>query len=333
MAQVTRVFATQAKAAHAANVLKERGFNDGQITVIGPPADGDHDKAAAVAASLSALSVGQAFAALAAAKIAAGATAVSVAAPFGWAARAEAVLTEAGPEPIDAPDMDPPTTQSTLRTMGVGTGSAAPARLMQMIKADPAPAGAMEIEHDPAPLSRKLGWPVLVHGATSSESGSRDEPAPLSAKLGWPVLSAKPPSVDLLAEGWSLSSRLGWGLLSDHSSRASTVLSDDPTPLSTKLGWKTLIDDPAPLSAKAGWQILLTDPSPLSRLLGWPVLSLESARAAMAAVQMQGQQPMTAAPAAVTEEPPAKPAATRARKAKPAEETATETETHPDTGA
>lgn len=331
MAQVTRVFATRAKAAHAVKILKEQGFNDSQITLIGPPPDGGDDKAAAAAGSLAALGVGQAFTALAAPKIAGGATAVSVAAPFGWAGRAESVLAGAGPEVIDAPDMDPPTRQTTMRSMTAATGSATSARALPVIKADPAPTGAVEIEHDPAPLSRKLGWPVLVHSAASSETELMDEPAPLSAKFGWAVLSAKPPNAALLPDGWSMSSRLGWGLLSDHSSRASAVLSDDPTPLSTKFGWKTLIDDPAPLSTKAGWRTLLTDPSPLSRILGWPVLSLESARAAMAAVQMQGQQPMTAAPAAVTEEPPAKPVATRTRKAKPAEEHGAE-EHHRDAG-
>jgi hypothetical protein len=334
MAQVTRVFATQAKAARAVADLKEQGFNDSQITTVGPPPDAGDDKTAAVSRSLAALGVGQAFTALAAPKIAGGAAAVSVAAPFGWASRAEAVLADAGPDAIDAPDMDPPTRQSTLRIMTAPAGASASAttgRPLQVIKADPPPAGAVEIENDPAPLSRKLGWPVLVHGAASSETELLDEPAPLSAKFGWSVLSAKPPNAALLPEGWSFSARIGWGLLSDHSSRASTVLSDDPTPLSTRFGWKTLIDDPAPLSAKAGWRTLLSDPSPLSRMLGWPVLSLESARAAMAAVQMQGQQPVTPEPAAVTEEPLAKPATTRTRKAKPVHERGAET--HPDAGA
>ena len=99
-----------------------------------------------------------------------------------------------------------------------------------------------ERSRDPAPLSAKVGMPVLS-----------DQPAPLSSRLGWRTL---------LQVADPLSSRLGW-----------RTLLPDPAPLSRRLGWATLLHDPAPLSNRLGWRTLLHDPAPLSRLLGWRTLS------------------------------------------------------------
>jgi hypothetical protein len=129
-----------------------------------------------------------------------------------------------------------------------------------------APAGSTE-RSAAAPLSAALGMPVLS-----------SDPTPLSTWLGWRVLK---PEQTTLTTGDSirkqsndpapLSKKLGLPTLSGK--LPSARLLPDAAPLSAKLGWRTLSDDPAPLSAKFGWPTLLNDPAPLSAKAGWKTLS------------------------------------------------------------
>jgi hypothetical protein len=127
---------------------------------------------------------------------------------------------------------------------------------------------------DATPLSRALGWRVLLNSPTpfSDWIGGKvlsDKPTPLSSWLGRPALSDNPAP---------LSSWLGWKLLlnkpaplSDWAGR--TVLLDEPAPLSKKLNRRVLSDDPTPLSNKLNSRVLSDKPTPLSSWLNLPVLS------------------------------------------------------------
>jgi hypothetical protein len=93
---------------------------------------------------------------------------------------------------------------------------------------------------DPAPFSRLLGFALLS-----------DDPTPFSRWLKWTVLS----------NGFFLSAKLGWKLLSH-----------EPAPLSKALGLPTLSRDAAPFSRLLHLPTLSNNPAPFSSLLHWPTL-------------------------------------------------------------
>ena len=64
-------------------------------------------------------------------------------------------------------------------------------------------------------------------------------------RLRWPVLLSSPTP---------LSDYFKLPVLSEFKSKIE--LSDDPAPLSKKMGWELLRNDPTPLSTKMGWAVL-----------------------------------------------------------------------------
>ena len=95
---------------------------------------------------------------------------------------------------------------------------------------------------DPAaPLSSALGWRVLLH-----------DPAPLSSALKLPLLFTRRPR-----------------------RRSNAELVDDPAPFSRAIKQPVLTDRPTILSSRFGWRVLWGGPAPLSARLGVPVLSKE----------------------------------------------------------
>lgn len=110
------------------------------------------------------------------------------------------------------------------------------------------------------------------------------QPAPLSALLNLPVLSHRKSWMaytfaELTKPDFYPTKGLFGGLLSDNPTPLSSkvgmdVLSDNPTPLSSRFGWKTLSDNPTPLSDKIGIKTLSTNrPAKKSTSFGFPLLS------------------------------------------------------------
>lgn len=138
---------------------------------------------------------------------------------------------------------------------------------------------------DPAaPLSSAWGWPVLL-----------DDTAPFSTWLGLRALTTDPPvrkrRAKLVRNPAPFSRAINAPVLSDKPTILSSkygwrVLWDNPAPLSSRFGWPVLsksqkpgplapklLDDPAPFSGLLSMKQLSSDPAPFSRLLGWRVLS------------------------------------------------------------
>jgi hypothetical protein len=97
-----------------------------------------------------------------------------------------------------------------------------------------------DVTGEAAPFSRLMSFPLLL-----------DDPAPFSRWLKWPLLS----------NGFFLSAKLGWKLLSH-----------EPAPLSKALGVPTLSRDAAPFSRLLNLPTLSNNPAPFSSLLRWPTL-------------------------------------------------------------
>lgn len=96
---------------------------------------------------------------------------------------------------------------------------------------------------------------------------SWSQPAPLSALLNIPVLSHRRSWMsrafgELTKPGYFATEGMMGGLLSDN-----------PTPLSDKIGMHTLKDNATPLSSKFGWSLLKDNPTPMSEKLGMNPLS------------------------------------------------------------
>ena len=126
---------------------------------------------------------------------------------------------------------------------------------------------------DPAPLSSALRLPLLFTRRPRRKSGAElvDDPAPFSRAVKRPVLTDRPTI---------LSSRFGWRVLwggpAPLSARLGVpVLSKEQKLPRARFGLPLLSDHPAPLSSLLGLRLLLEDPAPLSRLFNWRVLSDE----------------------------------------------------------
>jgi hypothetical protein len=94
-----------------------------------------------------------------------------------------------------------------------------------------------------------------------------DNAAPFSTALGLSVLTSFESGIILSPDPAPLSSKLGWKVLSTDKPKAE--LKSDWT-LSGALGWKLLADTPASETSRT---VLSDDPSPLSKAFGMPVLS------------------------------------------------------------
>lgn len=93
------------------------------------------------------------------------------------------------------------------------------------------------------------------------------QPAPLSALLNIPVLAHRRSWMsrafpELTEPGYLPTKGIMGGLLSNN-----------PTPLSSKIGMEVLKDNPTPLSSKFGWKLLKDSATPLSDKIGMKPLS------------------------------------------------------------
>ncbi len=79
--------------------------------------------------------------------------------------------------------------------------------------------------------------------------------APFSESLGIPVLAKFSPMTDLSIMTYTTGSR--------------TLLSRNPTPLSSMLGLKTLTTSKGPWTSSFGMPLLSSNPAPLSSMIGW----------------------------------------------------------------
>lgn len=163
------------------------------------------------------------------------------------------------------------------------------------------------LSDEPTPLSKKFNM-HLQTGPLPPQ-----HPAPFSDRMGLPILSRKQGVFSAMfadlkgpnASNWTFSKQIGLDLLSSRPAPDSSMglktlsgkdgsswkptfnfplLSQEPTPLSSKIGFKVLqkepvpVMDPAPLSATLGLPTLASGPvsgnaAPLSTLLGKPLLS------------------------------------------------------------
>lgn len=239
---VSRMFVSSDDATEAAIELVSAGFRSPAIHVIDQASDDSSE------AAIMKYGVQEPRAKAYAEGVAAGKALVVVEAPPGASGKAADILQRAR----------------------AGDDAEVEAAFEAMTREEPKPADWT----DATPLSRALGWRVLLDDPTpfSTWIGKKvlsDNPTPLSNWLGRSVLSHNPAP---------LSSWLGWKMLSDSPAPLSAwlgrpVLSNDPTPLSSAIGKQVLSDNPTPLSTKLNRKVLSDDPTPLSRWLNMPVLS------------------------------------------------------------
>ncbi|PTW49567.1 hypothetical protein [Rhodovulum kholense] len=95
-----------------------------------------------------------------------------------------------------------------------------------------------------------------------------DNPTPLSSRFGWPLLSNRKPDVELdKVRDYPLSDALNLPLLSQKQGSSTELMTDSPTPFSSRFGWPLL-------SGRRSDLALMTDnPTPFSAALGLPLLS------------------------------------------------------------
>lgn len=86
------------------------------------------------------------------------------------------------------------------------------------------------------------------------------DPTPLSDTFGWPVLTTERPKTPLAA-GWSLSGKFNWPLLINN-----------PAPLSSMIGWKTILPRLTDWRQSFGLSLLISKAAPLSSLFGMGLL-------------------------------------------------------------
>lgn len=266
---IARMYGSQDNATAAAKELQERGFAADAVHVIGPQPSASTQAGADASTDTLRTSIEQTGLPAEHAKIYAdhvrqGQVLVTVYPPFGFALTATNILDSHDPIAMDLP-----------------AAAYVPASAKTWDPAAPLSSalGWRVLLSDPTPLSSYFKWPTIKREDTVSTSRDAirkqsDDPAPLSRKIGMPVLSDNPAP---------LSSKIGIRVLSDDptplSSKAGIrVLSEKAAPLSDKLGWRTLLDNPAPLSTKLGWRLLLDNPAPLSSWLGWRVLIKDESR-------------------------------------------------------
>jgi len=119
------------------------------------------------------------------------------------------------------------------------------------------------------PLSDFFGIPVLSNGLTFASSSNLRSKHYLPNFLGMGLLSN---------DSTPLSSKVGMPVLSDKkgpgdNSFGMPLLSDNGTPLSSAMGMKTLSEDSGSRESSFGMPLLIDNPTPLSTWLGLPVLS------------------------------------------------------------
>lgn len=140
---------------------------------------------------------------------------------------------------------------------------------------------------------RLLGGDGTVDDDALSPHAPSD-PSPLSDVLGLPTLTDSEPKAKLASSSWTLSGLFGFSLLSDDPTPLSSrfgltvlkaterpwdksfgqpLLSDDPAPLSSRLGMKTLTGPKRPWESSFGLPLLSANPAPLSTMLGLKILS------------------------------------------------------------
>ncbi len=227
---ISRIFYTADDAQAAIGDLTQAGFR-AEGTQLVTNASGEVSDAGLVK-----MGILPANAAACAAAVNQGNCLLIVEAPIGTSARATEILMIARPG-----DTGTPAAQHEAATRpDVPQARAAAAATAGAASAGAAWSGA-------APLSERLGWPVL----------SSDTSAKKTSSFGMPLLWGGPSP---------LSSWLGWKLLSDNPTPLSSwlgtkVLSDDPTPLSTWMGRSVLIDNPTPLSSKFNLRVLSEEPA------------------------------------------------------------------------
>jgi hypothetical protein len=248
---IVGIFETEATAREALDKLREAGFGEAR-TLLVTPASGK--KGGAAAALANAVVAGQLMgeqASFYAERVREGRSLVLVQAPVGQGKLASEILQSCGPVDADL------VASSIQAQWGKG-----------------------------APLSAGLKMPVLLRG----------RPSPLSDYLGLSTGARRPRTLsglfrELVSPHFSLSERLGLGLLSDNPAPLSSwlrlkvlaepkrpwthsvglpLLIDEAAPLSARAGMKTLTDDPAPLSSRLGMSVLTSNPAPLSSAIGLP---------------------------------------------------------------
>jgi hypothetical protein len=248
---IVGIFETETSAREALDKLRAAGFGEARTLLVTPAAG---KKAGAFGALASALAAGQLLgeqAGFYAERVREGRSLVLVQAPVGQGKLATEILQSCGPVDADL------VASSIQAQWGRG-----------------------------APLSAALNMPVLLRG----------RPSPLSDYLGLSTSARRPRTLsglmrELISPHFSLSERLGLGLLSHNAAPLSSwlrlrvlaapkrpwthslglpLLIDEAAPLSARAGMKTLTHDPAPLSSRLGMSVLLNNPAPLSSAIGLP---------------------------------------------------------------
>ncbi|MBL3568680.1 hypothetical protein BV509_16295 [Rhodovulum sulfidophilum] len=95
-----------------------------------------------------------------------------------------------------------------------------------------------------------------------------DTPTPLSSRFGWPLLSNRKPDVELgKVRDHPLSDALNLPLLSERQGSSTKLMTDMPTPFSSRFGWPLLS------GRRSDLKLMTDNPTPFSAALGLPLLS------------------------------------------------------------
>jgi len=187
--EITRMYASPAAAAKAADALREEGYGD--IFVVNPPPDGT--PLSAIAAQIAEGRVYLGDAKVYAKGVAAGHALVTVHAPFGSGKLAEVLLDQAGP-------VDPGLPKAVDGPMWDDAAPLSSVMFMPVLLDDPDPVskvlGIPAVTSGNCSVSGMIGMPLLTEG----EMGDRgrlgipflsNNATPLSSMLGLPVLSKR----------------------------------------------------------------------------------------------------------------------------------------------
>ena len=184
--EITRMYASPAAAAKAADALREEGYGD--IFVVNPPPDGT--PLSAIAAQIAEGRVYLGDAKVYAKGVAAGHALVTVHAPFASGRKATVILDSYNPIPSGKPEPEP----EVLWNEATPFSSA---MHMPLLLDDPAPAsryiGISPLAGSNCSFSGMIGLPLLSEGDAMPEGRwglpfLSNNPAPLSSLLGLPLL-------------------------------------------------------------------------------------------------------------------------------------------------
>lgn len=217
---ITRLYKSEATAKKVVGALRAKGLKDEDISVFAGATDGGDLRAAGIdAAAADGL----------AARVGEGGALVVVRAPFGAAVKAQGAVDTQSSLKIDS---DVAYRYSGARVGGSRSESVIPGRKYYLSDPDDPPLAKSRYQ-----ISDMMGWKLLSDRKPSPdilmESGKRIMP--------WEPLSTWQLGTKLSDKATPFSDALNWPTLKEPN-RSDNLMRNNPTPFSTRMGWRLLSD-------------------------------------------------------------------------------------------